>query len=216
MVTALVLTLCLSCAMTHVQDPASNGMSRVHFSIDQAGDLSQEQLTRAIDQVRQIWRSAGIAVSAGRYGEPAPPDATRISLRMVYVKHSVDHTVVLAWTTMAPDRRLAPALFVSVPGLTELLSTADVKGRPFNQRPRELRDRLLGQAIGRVTAHELGHFLLQRAGHADQGLLRPRYSTADLIEPWLHPFEVAVADRQIVRREVANLARLQAGMRGER
>jgi hypothetical protein len=76
-----------------------------------------------------------------------------------------------------------------------------------------LQTRLLGQAIGRVTAHELGHFLLQRAVHAREGLLRPQYSTQDLIEPWLQPFQVAAAEMQVVRREVARLARLQADER---
>jgi hypothetical protein len=44
-------------------------------------------------------------------------------------------------------------------------------------------------------------------------LLRPQYSSTDLIEPWLHPFEIADTDRHSVRVEVARLARLQAGTR---
>jgi hypothetical protein len=61
-----------------------------------------------------------------------------------------------------------------------------------------------------VTAHELGHYLLQRGGHAGKGLMRPHYSASDLIAPWLNRFHVADADSQAVRREVARLARLQA------
>ena len=38
-------------------------------------------------------------------------------------------------------------------------------------------------------------------------------STTDLIEPWLHSFQVADVDRQVVRREVARLAELQAEAR---
>ena len=96
--------------------------------------------------------------------------------------------------------------------LQGLLSKADIRGRPLAQRPQAIRDQLIGRAIGRIAAHELGHYLLQRAGHVHAGLLRPKYSTNDLIEPWLHPFQVAEADRHLVRREVAHLAQLQAGL----
>jgi Tol biopolymer transport system component len=41
-------------------------------------------------------------------------------------------------------------------------------GRTIKKLTRALRDRLIAQAIGRVTAHELGHYLLN-AGHRDRG-----------------------------------------------
>jgi hypothetical protein len=207
---ALTLLLCSSAALAEGQVGDRN--VSVHFSVDQAGTLTEAQLNRAIEQVRRIWSSVGISVSAGRYGDPAPPGATKISLRMVYALRKMGEKLILAWTSVTPERRLMPALFVSVPAVAELLSTADVNGRPYTQRPLVVRERLIAQAIGRVTAHELGHFLLQRAGHGHAGLLRPTYSTSDLIEPWLHPFKVADADRHAVRREVARLGQLQAGL----
>jgi hypothetical protein len=207
---ALTFLLCSSAALSEGQ--IGDRSVSVHFSIDQVGNLTAAQLSGAIEQVGRIWSSAGVSVSTGSYGDPVPPGATKISLRMVYALRKAEGTLILAWTSVTPGGRLTPALFVSVPGVTELLSKADVKGRPFGQRPQAVRDQLIGQAIGRVTAHELGHFLLQRARHAHAGLLRPTYSTNDLIEPWLHPFKVAEADRHVVRREVARLAQLQAGL----
>lgn len=210
MVTAIALALCLSSVPVQLDDPGGERTLHVYFSIDQPGGLAAEQLRAALEQVRQIWRPVGVAVSTGRYGEPIPSGATRVSLRMVSVRRKVGENPILAWTSVTEAGRPTPALFVSVPAVTEFLSNADFRGRPLTQRPQALQSRLLGQVIGRVTAHELGHYLLQRAVHAREGLLRPQYSTRDLVEPWLHPFQVADADKQVMRREVARLARLQA------
>ena len=87
---------------------------------------------------------------------------------------------------------------------------ADALGRPVATLTHDLRDRLIARAIGRVTAHELGHYLLQNAGHQDHGLMRPNYSSSELVGTWREPFRVPTAERPIVRQEVAALARLQA------
>ena len=210
MVTPIALAFCLGSLPLQLEDSGGGRTLTVHFSVDQAASLTAGQLRIALEQVREIWRPVGVAVSTGRFGEPMPLSATRISLRMVSVKRKIGENPVLAWTSVTQAGRPTPALFVSVPAVTEFLSNADIKGRPFTQRPQALQTQLLGQAVGRVVAHELGHYLLQRAGHVREGLMRPQYSTRDLIEPWLHAFQVAEGDRQVVRREVARLARLQA------
>ena len=209
MVTAVALALCLSSVPVQLDDPGGERTLHVYFSIDQPGGLAAEQLRAALEQVRQIWRPVGVAVSTGRYGEPIPSGATRISPRMVSVRRKVGENPILAWTSVTEAGRPTPALFVSVPAVTEFLSNARLRGRPLTPRGPEKSIEL----IGRVTAHELGHYLLQRAVHAREGLLRPQYSTRDLVEPWLHPFQVADADKQVMRREVARLARLQADNR---
>jgi hypothetical protein len=68
----------------------------------------------------------------------------------------------------------------------------------------------MAQAIGRVTAHELGHYLLQNAGHQGRGLMRAVYSATELAGAWLEPFQVPIAQRTVVRQEISALARLQA------
>ncbi len=47
----------------------------------------------------------------------------------------------------------------------------------------EDRDKLLGRAIGRVTAHELYHILLRTASHSHEGLARFAQSAAELLAP---------------------------------
>jgi hypothetical protein len=93
--------------------------------------------------------------------------------------------------------------------VTEAVMGADVLGLPVRKLPHALRDTLIARAIGRVTAHELGHYLLQNGGHRNRGLMRANYSSSELVGSWLEPFRVAPAARPTVREEIKALARLQ-------
>ena len=183
------------------------GAVLMFFSIDQDGALSPRQLGQAFDQLRRIWHSTSVDVSSGRYTDPAPAGATRISLRVVGgVQKTADGKLVLGWVV---DSTTTPMVFVSLGSLNEFLSTASVRGAPFTQRPLAFRQQLVGQAVGRILAHELGHYLLEGAAHTDRGLLRARYSPDDLLSPTLAHFDIPARDQARLRQEVARLGQAQ-------
>ena len=91
------------------------------------------------------------------------------------------------------------------------MADSEFAGTAFKRLTNDIRDELIGRAVGRAAAHELGHYLLEKAGHRNRGLMRPSYSARDLVGAWLHPFQVAADDRPVVRAEIAALARAQAG-----
>ena len=183
----------------------------VHIRIDQDGGLPAAQLAEALDQMQRIWRAAGVTVTTGRYGEPPRyADATVSLLILRTAARRIDDGTVLAWVSPTESGRPAPILFVSLQGITELLGPVDFMGRPLGQRPKVIRDRLIAMAIGRVAAHELGHFLRGEGQHTPHGLMRARYKTSDLIGNSLVPFQVRADERVSVRREVMRLAQLQA------
>jgi hypothetical protein len=193
--------------------PAANATSlTVHLSIDQDAGLSDAQLSQLIDQVREIWRPAGVDVAAGRYGEPPSPGAATVSLRITWTapRRESAGPPVLAWVGRPVVGGLKPVLCVSLPGIAELLDPADFLGRPLRQGPGAARQRLIAQAIGRVVAHELGHFLLQSASHTAAGLMRADYSPRDLLGLSLEPFRVTADQLPAVQGAVARLAELQA------
>jgi hypothetical protein len=182
----------------------------VHFSLDQGGGLSHQQLSDAVDEVRDIWRAAGVAVTSGRYGEPPAPGSTTVSLRILGgVQKGSDGALILGWVVPAPDGGTVPTLFISLGSLNQFLSDGSVRRSPFAQRPLALRQRLTGRAVGRIMAHELGHYLRQGGEHAKRGLLRPQYSPEDLTVPWRAGFQIPSSDRLAIQREVARLAQLQ-------
>jgi hypothetical protein len=163
----------------------------VRLSIDQDAGLSALQLRLAIDEVRKIWSDAHVAVNAGRYGDPPLPDEATISLRILLMPLPKDGTErILAWVTPAGSGRSAPLLFVSLAAVTETVFGTVAFDRPVRKLTKALQARLIAQAIGRVAAHELGHYLLQNAGHQNRGLMRPRYLASELVGDWLEPFKV--------------------------
>jgi hypothetical protein len=184
----------------------------VRLSIDQDGGLSVLQLRLAVNEVREIWSDVGVSIAFSRYGELTHPDEATISLRILLMPapSSGGANRVLAWVTATDSGRSAPLLFVSLPAVTEAVMGAEALGRPVTKLTRDLRDRLIGRAVGRVIAHELGHYILQSARHQDRGLMRANYSSNDLVGSWLEPFRVPTLDGPVVREEIAALARLQS------
>ena len=210
---ALMIVHVLACADGQAwadgQTRLSGGRLAVHFSVDQAADLAEEDLQVAIDQVRQIWRSAGVDVTHGRHGVPSTGAEMTVSLRILTTPVAkIDQRMILGWVTPEAVRGSTLVLFVSLKAVRELSLQADFRGRPLNQRPRLLRDRLIAQAVGRVVAHELGHYLLQRPAHGDGGLLRAHYSARDLIAPSIEPFKLTKPDSQLLSQVVGRFALL--------
>jgi hypothetical protein len=206
----MVATLALALLLNGPVEPRLT----VHLSIDQSGGLSAVQLQLMVDEVRRIWSDARVDVTSGRYGEPCGPDQATISLRILLKRLSVKNEAerTLGWVTPGAGGRSAPMLLVSLPSVTDAVVGTEAFDMPVKRLPRGLRDRLIAQAIGRVAAHELGHYLLQHAGHGDRGLMRRRYVAAELVGDWLGPFKIPNAELLLVRQEIAALARLQTSI----
>jgi hypothetical protein len=71
--------------------------------------------------------------------------------------------------------------------------------------PSVLRERIVGRALGRVIAHELGHYLLGSRDHASTGLMRAVQRTDELFDGprggfTLSPSEVRRLKSQVVAR----------------
>lgn len=65
-------------------------------------------------------------------------------------------------------------------------------------------DERLGLVLGRVVAHEIGHFLLTTSPHQDEGLMRARFAENELIDAWSTKFEVNQAMRTVALTTLAN------------
>lgn len=75
-----------------------------------------------------------------------------------------------------------------------------------SQWPRSLRNFVLGRIIGRVVAHEIGHWLLQTRDHSSSGLMRAVQQTRELADPARVNYTLTPAEigrlREIVAREI--------------
>lgn len=187
-------------------------LSSVHIRLDQDGGLTAAQVRVVVDQMRKIWASAGVGFTCGNHDGPSAPGEARVSLRILRSASAPTSggEAVLAWTVIDRVQGSGPVLLVSLPAITTLLSRAEFAGYRVDRLTIDVREELTARAIGRVAAHELGHHLLQLAGHQDHGLMRRSFSPADLVGSWLGPFQVAEDLRVIVRAEIAALARSQS------
>jgi hypothetical protein len=57
-----------------------------------------------------------------------------------------------------------------------------VGGKRLENLPNALADLILGRALGRALAHEIGHYLLGTGQHAAHGLLRSTFEPYELLE----------------------------------
>ena len=159
-----------------------------------------------------IWRAHGVAIVALPPEQPLTP--RNADLRLVVALNRTPEP------TPAPGRsaRLGAILFdhENIPATTLAIEVAAVEatvartrwgGRPFDQWPAAWRDTLVGRALGRVLAHEIGHYLLASRLHASDGLMRASFDGDELLRPGRHGFAVAARDLPRLRARLAGLGR---------
>jgi hypothetical protein len=181
----------------------------LHLRIDQSGGLSVDVLQAVLTEVGRIWSPAGVTMTSGAYADPIPTGSAIVSVRMVPDKSTKDGRHILGWVVPPADVQGIPTVFISLTAVQALLTTARVKGKLLMQYPTVLRNRLTGQAIGRVLAHELGHYLLRNQDHARSGLMRPVYTTTDLLASAITPFQIGPQDWPAARQEILRLAEVR-------
>jgi len=87
--------------------------------------------------------------------------------------------------------------------LTKLgLATLVLDGAREDQWPRTLREQVLARMIGRVIAHEIGHWLLGTRGHSATGLMRAVQGVSELAEPGRTSFRLDPGDVVRLKKRV--------------
>jgi len=110
--------------------------------------------------------NAGLTVFLEEQGAP-PPLENRVVLASLVQSH------------IHCGAALAHVWVRNVRGFTD---TVAVGGKRFDNLPNALADFILGRALGRALAHEIGHFLLGTGQHASKGLLRSTFEPYELLE----------------------------------
>ena len=67
-----------------------------------------------------------------------------------------------------------------VPTSTSLVMSGLAFRKPMSELTQFARAHVLGRGLGRVVAHEIGHWLMGR-GHTQRGLMRPSFDVHDLV-----------------------------------
>jgi hypothetical protein len=68
-------------------------------------------------------------------------------------------------------------------------------GRPWTTAER---DRAIGRVLGRVIAHEIGHYLFGSTRHTTSGLMKAHHSPAEFVAPSRRPFRLSGVEESVL------------------
>jgi len=180
---------------------------RLHLQTIDRADLPVPVLNLAMLDVRRIWAPYRIAVA---WSSKAPDDDARdILVRVVFQQtpRTADEPARLAWIPFL-DGDVPRDVVYAAPG--RALQVMNQRRRLI-EKPRLLQEAIVGQAIGRSVAHEIGHFLTASAAHAETGLMRAVFSQAELAAPGLSAFTLTIEEVQRIRERLRSS--VEAGRR---
>jgi hypothetical protein len=154
-------------------------------------------LDTAVAEAAALWAPYGVIVDAAGPCSPVADDTTRLTVAVV----ATASRVVIGWRgplgaiAFGADGAPASTLMIYMADILQFIRGARVLGADLTRWPVDPRQRIVGRALGRVMAHEIGHYVLQTPQHTRTGLMRPVRSPDDLVSPSRHGFELTLAER---------------------
>jgi hypothetical protein len=160
--------------------------TRVGAVLEIPSSIPPRQVRVMTEEAAAIWRPYHVSIEWLEASQRPGPDAVPIVIRMPPAAKSDRHGAA------QPSRRpLGSVLFVDgVPDGVITLAADTVEGvilaegwngRPLSDAPTAIRQDFIGRGLGRVLAHELGHYLLGRKDHARSGLMRASFKGDELV-----------------------------------
>lgn len=92
------------------------------------------------------------------------------------------------------DGTPTPAITLFLTDIEQFTAGAHMFGARQWQWPQSLREQLLGRVVGRVLAHEIGHYVLRSPEHSADGLMRSLQYADDLVSPSRHRFTLTPSE----------------------
>lgn len=177
-------------------------------AVTAADDIRPELVTRILDEAAAIWGSAGVTL-AWRHGRPASLSTLRVTIGHDRGRSSTGDVLPLAWIVFDDDTMPEHDIVVSCANILTLMrNSRDVIG-DIDDMPRAQLETLLGRALGRALAHEIGHYLLASKVHTATGLMQTRRSVAELFSTRRTRFQIDAGQRRQVAVRVEQLVLAQ-------
>lgn len=188
---ALGLSMTQAAAAADAPRPAGDAPLRLVW-IDN-GRASRVTLDEAEREASRIWAPAGITFDWAR---STPTRAIRADEVLVMVRERLagrPHTDLrvgrrhaLGRVILVTPDRPSRLIELSLPAVVASVHGQMLFGRPIRDLPDASRELAVGRALGRVLAHEIGHWLFGR-GHTPRGLMRASIRRPDLVDPVAPP-----------------------------
>ena len=158
-----------------------------------------------------LWRAHGVAIVlvAPDARLPPVPPASRLTVSLGTVRRAAPSGPADTLGAIVFDALNRPAteLTLHVSSIAATVGAARWSGHPLAAWPPAFADYVIGRALGRVLAHEIGHYLLAWRGHSPHGLMREAFDGHQLSHPDRSSFVLAPPDLPRLRARLAGLSR---------
>jgi hypothetical protein len=161
----------------------------LHLRLMNVAGGPDDSLAAARLEAGAIWADADLALEwseRGRAVDPTDGPTLTVILRDVLPRQRATlprpgrpSGDALAWALFEGDEPTG-IIEVSLGAVAGLVMQESVAGKRMVDLPQTWRQRLLGRALGRVIAHEIGHWLWG-AAHTREGLMRAGVSGSALV-----------------------------------
>ena len=184
--------------------------------------MSNAEFRTMVDETGALWTSHGVVftwiTTATAASDPLPQGAVRVvrdGCRVVPLCPPAGTAgasrrafpgplgaVVFHEGSTTPDN----TLLLSVDAVVEAVERVKWQNRNLADLPTDTRGYLIGRALGRVLAHEIGHYLLAWRVHTRDGLMRPEFRADQLIALSRKGFRLSETQVPSLRLRLARLA----------
>jgi hypothetical protein len=172
---------------------SGGNLQAVPVAVIAPSDVTDSLVHQICGEASAIWESAGLAFACHRISSGAEAADWPLDITIHDRRGSVEPGDALGWISFSanrPDRSIH---------LSRACADDLVRGTPgLNDKTIASHEALIGRALGRALAHELGHFLLQSKVHTSRGLMRRVWSSVDSFAVSRTGFELTAEQRAVV------------------
>jgi hypothetical protein len=188
--------VCLGvCVVARAEDA---DRSEIKIAVSAAADIPDSLLCRILAEAQAIWEPVGLAIAWHRTGTSPPPVDDDVH---VIIERGDDRDA----RSEAP---LGWIPFVNGAPLTCIHLSQTNAERLIRQTPAiddatlQSHEVLVGRALGRAFAHELGHYVFGSKAHTRRGLMRATWPTGAFVSSDRRNFMLSSDERAAATRRL--------------
>lgn len=207
--TTVAVALFASVAFAGAEAPAASSALPAMIVNVTAPDLPPALVARILAEADAIWRPSGITFLWRRAARVVVP-YSRASETGPYVPKTLrlvigdsrgerrDGSLPLGWILFDDVASPEQEIYLShANALTMMIGARGVVGLA-DEMPILQREMLLGRAMGRALAHELGHYLLASKAHTPHGLMKGILTATELFSIDTDRLRIEPAQRRVI------------------
>jgi len=187
----------------------------VTITISVAPDISPSLVKRVLREATEIWRPAGVtfdwrrgALEVVPYARMSETGPYRSATPRIVIGHGRGMalgawSMPLGWIVFDDVSTPEQDIYLSYSNAFRLLELSRDSVGFLERMPRAEKEELLGRAMGRALAHEIGHYLLASKAHGVSGLMKARHTAAELFGLERVRFQVDAEERAAIAARLA-------------